>query len=89
MLIEIFCQKLMASNVILAVLDHLKPKISCVSQPWWPAYSALPFQNLWIRPWCRLTKKAAYLPYHPCGESRAGHENYISVAGGGRNYSSH
>ena len=46
MLIEIFCQKLMASNVILAVLDHLKPKISCVSQPWWPAYSALPFQNL-------------------------------------------
>ena len=28
MLIEIFCQKLIVSNVILAFLDHLKPKIS-------------------------------------------------------------
>ena len=28
MLIEIFCPKLLVSNVILAFLDHLKPKIS-------------------------------------------------------------
>ena len=27
MLIEIFCQKLMVSKVILALIDHLKPKI--------------------------------------------------------------
>ena len=27
MLIEKFCQKLIVSNVILAFLDHLKPKI--------------------------------------------------------------
>ena len=35
MLIEIFCQKLIVSNVILAFLDHLKPKIFFVGQPWW------------------------------------------------------
>ena len=35
-LIEIFCQKLMVSNIILAFLDHLKPKIFFVGQPWWP-----------------------------------------------------
>ena len=35
-LVEIFCQKLLVSNVILAFLDHLKPKISFLSQPWWP-----------------------------------------------------
>ena len=34
MLIEIFCQKLIVSNVILAFLDHLKPKIFFVGQPW-------------------------------------------------------
>ena len=34
--IEIFCQKLRVSNVILAFLDHLKPKLFFVSQPWWP-----------------------------------------------------
>ena len=28
MMIEIFCQKLIVPNVILAVLDHLKPKTS-------------------------------------------------------------
>ena len=33
MLIEIFCQN---SNVILAFLDHLKPKIFFAGQPWWP-----------------------------------------------------
>ena len=33
MLIEIFCQKLKVSNVILAFLDHLKPKIFFVGQP--------------------------------------------------------
>ena len=49
-LTEIFCQKPIVSNVILAFLDNLKPKIFFVSQPWWPAYSAPPFQNLWIRP---------------------------------------
>ena len=36
MLIEIFCQKLVVSNVILAFLDHLKPKILFVGQTWWP-----------------------------------------------------
>ena len=48
-LIEIFFQKLMASSVIFAFLDHLKPTIFFIGQPWWPA----PFQNLWIRP-CSL-----------------------------------
>ena len=33
---EIFYPKLIVSNVILAFLDNLKPKISFVSQPWWP-----------------------------------------------------
>ena len=32
---EIFSQKLIVSNVILALLDHLKPKIFFVGQPWW------------------------------------------------------
>ena len=36
MLIEIFCPKLIVSNVILAFLDHLKPKIFFVGQPWKP-----------------------------------------------------
>ena len=35
-LIEIFRQKLIASNVILAFLDHLKPKFFFVGQAWWP-----------------------------------------------------
>ena len=36
MLIEIFCQKLIVSNVIVAILDHLIGKIFFVGQPWWP-----------------------------------------------------
>ena len=36
MSIEIFCQKPIVSNVILAFLYHLKPKIFFVGQPWWP-----------------------------------------------------
>ena len=43
MLIEIFCQKVIVSNVILAFLDHLKPKIFFVGQLWWPTWSATPF----------------------------------------------
>ena len=35
-LIEILCQEVIVSNVIFAILDHLKPKIFFVSQPWWP-----------------------------------------------------
>ena len=35
-LIEILCQEVIVSNVIFAFLDHLKPKIFFVSQPWWP-----------------------------------------------------
>ena len=31
MVIEIFCQKLIVSNVILVFLDHLKPKIFFVA----------------------------------------------------------
>ena len=34
--IEIFCQKVIVSDVILAFLDYLKPKIFFVGQPWWP-----------------------------------------------------
>ena len=36
MLVEIFCRKLIVSNVLLAFLDHLKPKIFFVGPPWWP-----------------------------------------------------
>ena len=36
MIIEIFCQKLIVSNVIVAFLDHLKPNIFFFGQPWWP-----------------------------------------------------
>ena len=50
MLIEIFCQKLLVSNVILAFLDYLKSKDFFVGQPWWTTLSATTFQNLWIRP---------------------------------------
>ena len=39
-LIKIFRQKLIVCNVSLAFLDHLKPKILFVGQPWWPTYSA-------------------------------------------------
>ena len=35
MLIERFCQKIIVSDVILAFLDHLKPKIFFVGLPWW------------------------------------------------------
>ena len=34
MLTEIFCQKLIVSNVILVFPDHLKPKIFYVGLPW-------------------------------------------------------
>ena len=36
MLIEIFSQKLIVSNVHLVFLDHLKPEIFFIGQPWWP-----------------------------------------------------
>ena len=42
-LIEIFRQKRIASNVILVFLEHLKAKIFFVSQPWWPTYSSPSF----------------------------------------------
>ena len=35
-LIEIFRQKLIVSNIILAFIDHLKTKIFFVDQSWWP-----------------------------------------------------
>ena len=35
MLIETFWQKVIFSKVILAFLDHLKPKTFFVGQPWW------------------------------------------------------
>ena len=35
-LIEIFCQKLIVSNVILALLDQLKTKLFFTGQSWWP-----------------------------------------------------
>ena len=50
--------KTLVSNVILTFLDHLKPKIFFVSQPWGPTQSppspsfpSHPFQNLWIHLW--------------------------------------
>ena len=43
-LIEIIRQKLLVSDVILAFLDHLKPKMFFFGQPWWPTYSALLFK---------------------------------------------
>ena len=42
MLIEIFCQKLIVSNVILAFLDYLKSKIFFVGQSCRPTLSATP-----------------------------------------------
>ena len=36
-LIEIFLQKLIVSNVVSAFLDHLNPKLFFVGQPWWLA----------------------------------------------------
>ena len=35
MLIEIVFPELIVSSGILALLDHLKPKIFFVGQPWW------------------------------------------------------
>ena len=35
-LIKIFRQQVIVSNVILAFLDHLKLKIFFADQPWWP-----------------------------------------------------
>ena len=40
-LTEIFRQKHIVSNVILTFLDHLKPKILFVDQPWWLTYPLL------------------------------------------------
>ena len=37
-LIEIFCQKLVVSNIISAFLDHLKPKVFFAGQPWWQTF---------------------------------------------------
>ena len=51
MLINIFCPNFVVSNVILAFLDYLEPKIFFITQPWWPTQSATPFQNPWIYPW--------------------------------------
>ena len=42
-----FSPKTLVFNVILAFLDHLKPNIFFVGQPWAPS-----FQNIWIRPCC-------------------------------------
>ena len=67
MLIEIFCQKRIVSNVILAFLDHLRPKIFFVLQPWQAIQNATSFQNLWIRPFSPLnqneTAKSKHLIY--------------------------
>ena len=44
MLIEIFCRKLIVSDVVLVFLDHLKPKIFFSGQPQRSIQSATPFQ---------------------------------------------
>ena len=49
MLIEVIRQKIV-SNVILAFLYHLKPRIFFTGQPWWPTESVPLFQNIWILP---------------------------------------
>ena len=56
MLIEIFCQRLIVSNVIVAFVDHLKPKIFSIGNPWSLIQSTTTFVNLWIRP-CIKKKK--------------------------------
>ena len=49
---EILCQKIIVSNIILAFLDDLKPKMFFFMKPWWSTYSAAsphhPFPNIWI-----------------------------------------
>ena len=82
MLIEIFCQKLIVSNVILAFLDILKPNIFFVGQLWWPKYSANPFQNLWIRSWIlkshfKLYKTYAFPKVHLHGCQRSCRIEYL------------
>ena len=44
-LIEIFWQKLIVSNVISAFLDHLKHKFFFAGQPWWLTWSAPLFKK--------------------------------------------
>ena len=44
LLIEMFGQKLIGSNVILLFLHYLKPKFFFVIQSWWPKYSILLFK---------------------------------------------
>ena len=44
-LIEIFWQKLIVSNVISTFLDHLKHKIFFAGQPWWLTWSAPLFKK--------------------------------------------
>ena len=50
-MVEIFRQGVIVSNVIFAFLDHLKPKLFFVGQPWWSTQSAPSFPDLWICPW--------------------------------------
>ena len=75
MLIKILSQKLIVSNVILTFLDHLKPKIFFVDQPWWPSYSATPFQNLWIRP----RKLCHIVDFKNMTDSGSDPENYVTL----------
>ena len=49
-LIEILRQKFIVSNVILAFLDHLKPKIFFFQLTMMADIERPPFQNLWICP---------------------------------------
>ena len=55
MLIEVILQKRIVSNFILALLEHMKPRIFFVSQPWWLVEGATHFQNLWIHPCIKPT----------------------------------
>ena len=51
---EVIRQKIV-SNIILAFIDLMKPRIFFVDQPWWSTESAFFFKNLWIRPWNAYT----------------------------------
>ena len=59
-LIEMFCQKLIVSNVTSAFSDHLKPTIFFISQSWWPKLSTLYFKISGSSPVIEILQPRAY-----------------------------
>ena len=60
-LIEIFRQKLIVSNIILAFIDHLKTKIFFVDQSWWPTQSAPLFKISGSAPVLKETHTSTFI----------------------------